>query len=144
MPIKRIVVPINGTAESFKALELTAEIARLHKAEVSLLLVTYFKAETDVHYKYSTWLSTPLTGSVSRYAEAVFQRAIELLPTDINVKRYHLSGHAAVKILEFTKDNDIDLIIMGCRKLNLFSSILHGSTSRQVLEKSTCPVIIIK
>ena len=66
------------------------------------------------------------------------------MPANIDISTHHLSGQPASKILEFTKAHNTDLIIMGCRKLNLFSSILNGSTSRQILEKSTCPVIIVK
>lgn len=118
--------------------------SKIYQAQICLLLVTYFSTETDDKSTYSSWLATPLTGSVSRYAESVFLRAKDLLPANIDISTHHLSGQPASKILEFTKTHNIDLIIMGCRKLNLFSSILNGSTSRQILEKSTCPVIIVK
>ena len=42
------------------------------QAQICLLLVTYFSTETDDKSTYSSWLATPLTGSVSRYAESVF------------------------------------------------------------------------
>lgn len=142
--IQQIVVPINGTAESFKALSLASDLAKIYQVQICLLLVTYFSTETDDKSTYSSWLATPLTGSVSRYAESVFLRAKDLLPANIDISTHHLSGQPASKILEFTKTHNTDLIIMGCRKLNLFSSILNGSTSRQILEKSTCPVIIVK
>lgn len=142
--IQQIVVPINGTAESFKALSLASDLAKIYQAQICLLLVTYFSTETDDKSTYSSWLATPLTGSVSRYAESVFLRAKDLSPANIDISTHHLSGQPASKILEFTKAHNTDLIIMGCRKLNLFSSILNGSTSRQILEKSTCPVIIVK
>lgn len=129
---------------SFKALPLASNLAKIYQAQICLLLVTYFSIETDDKSTYSSWLATPLTGSVSHYAENVFLRAKDLLPSNIDISLHHLSGQPALKILEFTKTHNIDLIIMGCRKLNLFSSILNGSTSRQILEKSTCPVIIVK
>lgn len=142
--IQRILVPINGTTESLKALSLASELAQTHQAQICLLLVTYFKIETDDKLATSSWLATPLIGPVSRYVEAVFNRAKDLLLPDIEVNTYHLSGQPATEILTFTKTHDIDLIIMGYRRLNLFSSIINGSTSRQILEKSTCPVIIVK
>ena len=143
--IQQIVVPINGTAESFKAFIFSFRFSEKYtQAQICLLLVTYFSTETDDKSTYSSWLATPLTGSVSRYAESVFLRAKDLLPANIDISTHHLSGQPASKILEFTKAHNTDLIIMGCRKLNLFSSILNGSTSRQILEKSTCPVIIVK
>lgn len=73
--IQQIVVPINGTAESFKALSLASDLAKIYQAQICLLLVTYFSTETDDKSTYSSWLATPLTGSVSRYAESVFLRA---------------------------------------------------------------------
>ena len=45
--IQQIVVPINGTAESFKALSLASDLAKIFQALICLLLVTFFSTETD-------------------------------------------------------------------------------------------------
>lgn len=146
--VQRILVPINGTTESFKALELACQIATIYDAEIDLLLVTYFSTKTDDYAVKASWLETPLMGSVSHFIDAVFQRAYEYFPkkyrANLKVSTYHLSGQPALEILEFTKIHNIDLIIMGCRKMSFFSSILNGSTSRQLLEKADCPIIIAK
>lgn len=146
--IQRILVPINGTTESFKALHLACELATIYGAEIHLLLVTYFSAKTDDYAVNTSWLETPLTGSVSHFVDAIFQRAYDYFPqnhrTNLKVSTYHLSGQPALEILKFIHAHDIDLIIMGCRKMSFFSSILNGSTSRQLLEKADCPIIIAK
>ena len=72
--IQQIVVPINGTAESFKALSLASDLAKIYQVQICLLLVTYFSTETDDKSTYSSWLATPLTGSVSRYARSEERR----------------------------------------------------------------------
>lgn len=144
--IKRILVPVNGTEESLKALDIAAELAQLYDARIDLLLVTYFSEETDSNISRESWLPNPLTGSVSKYIQAVFTKAYSLLPknTNLRVDKYHLSGRPQVKILEFAKEHDVDVIIMGCRNLSFISSLLNGSISRHILEKSACPVIIVK
>ncbi len=142
--IERILVPINGTEESLKALDLSSELARLYKAEIDLLLVTYFAEKTDSNKLKNSWLPAPLINSVSEYVQTVFAKAYSLLPSEIEVKKYHLSGQPQVKILEFANEHNVYVFVIGCRKLIFFWSILFGSVSRHILEKSACPVIIVK
>lgn len=145
--IKHILVPINATDESMKALGFAAKLAKIYGARISLLLVTYFDENTDNSRRnIKSWLPSLLTGSVSMYTQAVFEKAKKELPLDIlsRVADYHVSGLPQTKILEFAKSGRADLIIMGCRQLSFFDSLIGGSVSRHILEKSTCPVIIVK
>lgn len=142
--IKRILVPVNGTDESFKALSLADNLAHLYDAQIALLLVTYFNEKTDNISSDASWLATPLTGSVAEYSHNILNSARRRLSANLQISTHHLSGQPKLQILEFARKYPADIIIMGCRNLNFFSSLLKGSVSRYVLEKSICPVIIVK
>ena len=142
--IKHILVPVNGTQESLKALDIAGKFATLYNAQINLLLVTYFTEETDSTNYKNSWLPAPLTTSVSKYAQSIFSKAISLLPKNVSIVTHHFSGQPKEQILEFTKKHETDVIIMGCRNLSFFSTILNGSVSRHILEKSACSVIIVK
>ncbi len=144
--VRHILVPVNGTEESLNSLTTAAAFAQIYKARITLLLVTYLKEDTDNTNTADrdSWLPAPVAGSVSRYAHAVFAAALSILPDDCKVDTYHASGQPTAKILEFAAKNDVDMIIIGCRKLSFLDTILKGSVSRRILEKATCPVIIVK
>ncbi|MBM6833946.1 universal stress protein [Megamonas hypermegale] len=142
--IKRILVPVNGTEESTKALKLADTLAQIYNAEIALLLVTYFNENTDDKANEDSWLATPFTGSVAQYSHNVLDNARRYLSAKLQISTHNLSGQPKFKILEFAQIYSADIIIMGCRNLSFFDSILKGSVSRYILEKSTCPVIIVK
>jgi nucleotide-binding universal stress UspA family protein len=53
-------------------------------------------------------------------------------------------GNTANKILEFAKEKEIDLIVIGTRGLGGLSKLRAlGSVARKVSEHSSCPVLLI-
>ena len=52
-------------------------------------------------------------------------------------------GKPSKAILDFATDNNVDLIVMGCRGLNAVAGML-GSVSYAVLRNAECPVLIEK
>ena len=144
LEMKHILVPVSAADESMQALSFAAEMAQIYDASLSLLLVTYFDEHTDGQKTAKSWLSSSLTGSVSRYTHAVFTKAAAHLPSGMSASYYHVSGQPQQKILEFAQANHTDLIIMSCRRLSFLDTLIGGSVSRHILEKSKCPVIIVK
>lgn len=53
-------------------------------------------------------------------------------------------GDPAVEILDFEKEHEIDLIIIGSRGLGKFSRTVLGSVSTKVSNNATCSVFISK
>lgn len=53
-------------------------------------------------------------------------------------------GDAADQIVEISKREKHDLIIMGSRGLGMVSEVIMGSVSRKVLHQAKCPVMIVK
>ncbi len=55
-----------------------------------------------------------------------------------------LRGDAAKEIIEYAKDNNINLIVSGSRGLSQFKGWLLGSVSRKLVHYSECSVLIVK
>ena len=55
-----------------------------------------------------------------------------------------LRGHPGMKIVQYAKDENFDLIIMGNRGLSGISRFFMGSVSHYVVDHAQCPVTIIK
>lgn len=53
-------------------------------------------------------------------------------------------GDAATEIMDYVKDNQIDLIVAGSRGLSNFRGLWMGSVSRKLVHYSNCSVLIVK
>jgi nucleotide-binding universal stress UspA family protein len=53
-------------------------------------------------------------------------------------------GDAATEIIDYTRHEKIDLIIVGSRGLSTFRSWLLGSVSRKLVHYADCSVLIVK
>jgi nucleotide-binding universal stress UspA family protein len=52
-------------------------------------------------------------------------------------------GEPDKRIISFSKEKDIDLIVMGARGLGLIKGMIIGSVTDAVLKSSPCPVLVI-
>ena len=55
-----------------------------------------------------------------------------------------LSGYPATEIIEFAKENKIDLIVMGSHGLTGLAHVLFGSTADRVVRKASCSVLAVR
>ena len=63
----------------------------------------------------------------------------------IFIESSFMYGDPAIKIVEYVKDNMIDMIIMGSNGLHGLAKIKGlGSVSRKVSENVRCPIVIIR
>jgi nucleotide-binding universal stress UspA family protein len=53
-------------------------------------------------------------------------------------------GDAATEIIDFVKENKIDLIVSGSRGLSQIRSWLMGSVSRKLVHYSGCSVLVVR
>ena len=77
--------------------------------------------------------------------QAILDRAIETFRScGIEVKGELLMGDAATEIIEYAKNNSIDLIVSGSRGLSQTRGWLLGSVSRKLVHYAGCSVLIVK
>ena len=55
-----------------------------------------------------------------------------------------LEGLPGQMIVEFVKEYDADLVVMGSRGLSGLKELFLGSVSHFVVQKAPCPVFIVK
>jgi len=55
-----------------------------------------------------------------------------------------IEGTPGHMIVEFVKQNDADLVVMGSRGLSGLKELFLGSVSHYVVQKAPCPVFIVK
>ena len=62
----------------------------------------------------------------------------------VNVETVVMKGDATTNIIEFSKKENYDTIIMGRRGKGKFKQLVLGSTSNKVLTHSNSTVVIVK
>ncbi len=64
--------------------------------------------------------------------------------TGIDFGVHFPKGHPSVAVPEFTRDNDVDLIVMGTVKQTRIAGWLMGNTAEDVLQSVDCSVLTVK
>ncbi len=136
--VRSILVPVDGSESSRRAVRLAAEIARALPAELTLLHVV------------------PVTEFPALIAEAEATRgeaeAQVLLAESARLAGEHgvaptvvlRRGHVANQILRCATERSPDLIVMGTRGLRGAKGILLGSVSQAVSRRAKSEVVLVR
>lgn len=80
-----------------------------------------------------------------KHGEALLKRTSSLFQRrGIKVMPVLVRGDAASEIMDYVKNEKIDLIVSGSRGLGNFQSLWVGSVSRKLVHYSDCSVLIVK
>jgi nucleotide-binding universal stress UspA family protein len=137
---KKILVPVDGSDSSFRALHEAFKLAKNMGSEVTLINV--YSAGSSVIMSSTQEI---LRNLALKEAQANLNRAKEAAKSEgVTVKELLLEGDAVDQIVKTAKDGNFDLIVMGARGLNPVAELVLGSTSHGVIKKAPCPVLITR
>jgi len=139
MPV--IVVGVDGSGHSRKALERAANEAAVH--HVPLTVVTVHQAVRDVYGSASHYPEDAgLTAKAKEAAQAETDQVLSALgdqPTSVTVTAVHgLPAEELVKASE-----GADMLVLGRRGTGGFGRLLLGSVTSQVTHHAQCAVLIV-
>lgn len=134
----RILLSVDGSETSQRAVPLVGELARRFDAEV----IVFHVAE---------WEPGPLgpraKEPVDTAAELAEQIAGDLSDGGVRaVPETHSASHGKVagEIVDTADRREVDLIVMGSRGLSELGALLLGSVAYRVLQTSRRPVLIVR
>ena len=138
-----VLVPVDGSEESFDAVRHAAELATTSGATLHALYVK----ETRPTFTAPglSGLEEDLDEGERTYAEEQLAEAVELARTyDVDCVTEILNGPPHTKIVEYAEDIDADLIVMGATGRRGLDDVLLGSTTQRVARNTTIPVTIVR
>ena len=143
-PYNKILIPIDGSDNSLKAVAHGRILAECFKAEVGLLfVVSMFQDLQTFTQMGASYIPEKFYTGAQEYGQKVLSDASDF-PSSLTVNTFLEIGSPAGIIPDFAKDNGYDLIIIGSRGLGLISGVLMGSVSSHVVHYATCPVLVVK
>jgi nucleotide-binding universal stress UspA family protein len=140
MPFERILVAIDGSEASDRALRKAIELARLANAHLTALAI-----EGPLPaYAATIGEVDEVKREKDRFFNALALRAGDQADAaGIELEVELRAGHAAEVISDFAAAGGFDLVVLGHRAHFLRDHLL-GSTAERVAEHAPCPVMIVR
>lgn len=136
----RILVAVDGSTNSDRAVEAAAELARAHGSVLSICHAFHIPD----HYKadLADELEDVLEGDAEKilsYAAGVAEKAKAAATTRLLKK-----GHPAEAVVAYAVELGADLIVVGIRGRTADQTRAMGSVSAAVSEQASCSVLLVR
>ena len=139
-----IVVPIDFSAHSLKAVEYATDLAQTFNSRLYFLHVI----EQEIHPSFYAAGVTSIFEIDHDLKERVVQNMQEFvedfLDESMTTEYVVREGKAHREIVEFAKEKGMDLIVIATHGLSGLEYLLLGSTTEKVVRWATCPVFTVK
>lgn len=139
--LEKILVPIDFSQFSAKALRYGEELAAKFHAELHLL---HAFETMPITSSDGVYFPPDLAAQEEAAAVKTLNEQKVDAPDDVNVVRELKHGHPFVEIVRYAKENDIGLIIMGTHGRGAIAHMLLGSVAERVVRKAPCPVLTVR
>lgn len=146
--MQRIVVAVDLSPPSLRAVDLGADLAGRYGAALLLLHVVHDVGAPDpgieayaqiehIRDPAPTLLIEALRDQLSGVCDRAAAKGAGQVRPEVVV------GDAAEQILEFAKAEQADLIVLGSRGHGRLAGLLLGSVSQKVIGLAPCPVLVV-
>jgi len=150
----KILVPLDGSEHSLKALEEAAMIAKKFSGKLTLIHVFSVQPIIMPESSTSSSLSLPIiTGAeVTMMIETARKLGNKILEdgerrikdSGVQTERMLVEGHAVEEIVRVANEGKYDLIVLGARGVSHMREMLLGSVTDGVMHHVHCPVLVMK
>jgi nucleotide-binding universal stress UspA family protein len=149
--IKNILVPIDGSEHSVRAMSYALDLAEKYSADIKLLSVAQPVVATGSMFLTQPILPPASTAIYVKEIEAAHEKILaealrkakERKP-NINISKQLVNGRPADKIVKIANDGNFDLIVIGSRGAGGIKEFFLGSVSDRVADEARCPVLLVK
>jgi nucleotide-binding universal stress UspA family protein len=136
---KKILVPLDGSANSMRGLDRAIEIAKGGDAEITGFYVFHLPIAAGIKY-------------TAKMKEEAQKKAVKAIGPAMNktqkagatFKYKTGGGNTGSEIVKFAKNGKFDMIVIGARGLGGAKEAFLGSTSNYVMHKTNIPVLVVK
>ena len=136
MPLKKVLVPMDGSKSALRALEFAGR-----SRDVSLLVLNVQPGMPSSRFVSRTMIAEHQEREAAAALEPA-RKLVERLGIDAEIMT--AVGDPAETILQVAKKRRCGQIVMGSRGQGRVASLLLGSVANKVIQMSSCPVTVVK
>jgi nucleotide-binding universal stress UspA family protein len=157
MIFQKILVPVDGSEHSRRALESAIQIAKSFNGKLMLLMVHHvtitpvtspeltIQAPVIVPDASAAEMTERAIEAAHNYDKKILAEAEAKVRSEkVEVETELIDGNAVEEIVRKAEEGKFDLIVMGARGLSTIKKLFIGSVSDGVIKKAPCPVLIVK
>jgi nucleotide-binding universal stress UspA family protein len=150
---EKILVAVDGSEHSGKALKFAAEMTKIHKSR-KLALINVYSVTVPAYgfpeqgglgvnaEMYQGMLDSAQVNSAEILANGKNIAIAQGVPAEI-IESLSIEGHNVETIVRTAREGEFDLIALGHRGKSRFEMLL-GSVSHGVASHATCPVLVVR
>ena len=138
--LKRILVGLDGSQHSFKALEEGVCLAMLAGTElhtISVEEIPRFPGTVGEVIEEKETANTTFGAAVAHAREIAEAKGVTLRP-------HVVIGHEVRTIVEFVRENEYDLLILGFMGHSAVYDRIMGGTCQNLVRLAPCSVLVVK
>ena len=141
----RILVGLDGSEYSMKALDFAIDIAKRYQSQLVLIHVVMRQIYAINPPEAGILAGTAIVRELEAEGKAILVKGEETVRAhDLPVEARLRQGVPAEELLRAATDEKVDLIVLGSRGLSQVKAFLLGSVSDKVSHHAKCPTLIVR
>lgn len=142
---KRILVPIDGSSASLRAVDKAIALAQAFGSRIAVLNVIDVYPFVGVGADYAFGQNEYMAAATANANQALARAEAAVAQAGVPCERKLVEGHVIHDgILEAANALEADLIVMGSHGRHGFEKLLLGSTTQRVLSRTSLPVLVVR
>lgn len=148
IPLRKILVPLDGSDWSFRAAKYAIKIAKMANAEIVCVHAVVSLPSTAYANVHAGVLIPRYIEESKKEAQKWYDE-VNIIAKKSGVVRLSADtildvSSVADAIISYTERNNVDLIIMGTKGRTGLKKFLLGSVASGVLSHAKCPVLVVR
>lgn len=136
---RNILVAVDGSEQSRQAVKETVKIAKRNEAYLTVLTVT----DTNI-FAADAHIVSYILEQAEISSKNILENAEKIILNEVIYGTQTLNGNPKACIVQFAKENRIDLIVMGATGKGAIARVLVGSTTAYVVNHAPCNVLVVR
>lgn len=137
-----ILVPVDGSDNSYRALDAALLLSEKLGSNITVI---HIMEQFPITHIGSEKLLSELLEAYKKENQDILSKCSEIATQKgLTIKTLLLQGNPASVILDYSKKDNFDLLIMGSRGLGKFKELILGSVSGKIVHHSQSAVMLIR
>lgn len=137
-----VLVPVDGSDNSYRALDAALLLSEKLGSNITVLNVMEQVPITRIE---SEKLLSELLEAYKEENQEILSKCSKIATEKgLSIKTLLLQGNPASIILDYSKEEKFDLVIMGSRGMGKFKQLILGSVSSKIVHHSPCAILLIR